>query len=406
MAPAEKLHRVMDRLSRILGFLLIGAGILFNEAVIRFLSRGEVRFAELEKRIFLVILEIFLIALGYLLIRYKNAALKNLLLVMFSFLASFGMIEIGLRFIPSNLEAERPLWIPSELKIGNRALKEAHLKVARMNPYGFNDRVHRMEKAPGVRRIAVLGDSVIWGEGVREEAIWTRRLEEKLNRGGAAAEILNWGKPGWSTLDQFHFLASEGIKYDFDLLIFAFVINDPVMDESQPRLFIYEGGLAESLVNNTIGYLFPDAASLFIDLINNFFNGYFGYGYENWLKKVYETDNLNRYQALLLKIGDYCRSRRIPVIFVLTPENYLPYLKDAFGKIEVMLEAAGIRYLNLYPEIHRRFHHLPVRRLWANPADAHPGDLLTRAYAEMVAEYLADKRELQVKIRKKQKDLR
>lgn len=392
-----KINSVIDRCSQVLGVLLVTAGIVLNEWVIRFLSRGGIRFAELEKRIILIVFEIFLISLGYLCIRYKRLALQNLFLVLFSIVFTFGLVELGLKFVPADLEEEAPRWIPYEYKLLNARIHESHRQKARLNRYGFNDREFPPRKAPGMIRIAVLGDSVIWGEGVVEEVIWTRKLERFLNAQGIKAEVLSWGKPGWSTLDQYRFLKSEGIKYEFDLLLIGFVVNDPIMDESQPRVFIYEGGIVDRFfVQPLCRYFFPNAISLFVDLLNGFFDQYFGYGYKNWLmRKVYSEENLKRYQLLLDDLGDYFKARKIKALFILTPENHHPFLKESFERVASMLEKAGIPYLNLYPEIHRRFHHLPTRKLWANPGDGHPGDMVTEVYASFVCDYLLSNRYIQ-----------
>lgn len=386
----------MNRLYQILGVFLIISGVVLNEWVIKFLSQGQIKIAEIEKRVLLAIVEIFLVFLGLLILRYKKVVLQNLLLVFCSIFFSFGILEIGLKYVPSNLEKEAPIWIPYEQKMINTRINQSHKTRSRLNRYGFNDNEHSLRKAPGITRIAVLGDSVIWGAGAEDQVIWTHKLELLLNQNGVKSEILNWGKPGWSTLDEYRFLKSDGIRYDFDLLLVGFVVNDPVMDESTQKNFIYNGGIIDRLLVQPISrYFFPNAISLFVDLINGFFDSFFGYGYVNWLNKVYSADDLKQYQALLKDMSEYCNARHIQVLFVMTPENHHPLLKQRFEQIIGLLKNAGIPYLNLYPAVYNQLHHLPNRKLWANPADGHPGDMVTDVYARFLYQYLLNHNYLQ-----------
>jgi hypothetical protein len=379
----------MERLYKFLGLALIGSGIIFNEWMIRFLSSGQVRFAEPEKRYLLIALEAILILLGFFIYLYKKNALQNMLLLLCSVLFALGMLEVGLRFVPTTLESEAPLWIPYEHKRVNARIQEKHLQQSKGNRHGFNDREHAFRAAPGVTRIAVLGDSFVWGDGVESSVIWTNKLARLLTEKGIAAEVLNWGKSGWSTLHEFRFLKTEGIHYDFDLLLVGFVVNDPVMNESQAKRFIYPGGVVDRLIVEPLSrHLFPNAVSFTVDLINAFCDSYLGYGYVHWLNKVYSEENLLKYQALLKTFSEYCRSRHIRMIFVMTPENHSTMLQERFERIIPLLKRADIDYVNLYPDVYRELHHLPNRSLWANPADGHPGDQVTDIYARCVYEHL------------------
>ena len=80
--------------------------------------------------------------------------------------------------------------------------------------------------APGgeTRRIVILGDSFTYGKAVREEHLFTRRIERSLN--GAAAgpryEIINAGVPGYGNAQELLLmrqLAVEGVTGDCYLLI-------------------------------------------------------------------------------------------------------------------------------------------------------------------------------------------
>lgn len=93
------------------------------------------------------------------------------------------------------------------------------------NSHGFRDRERRYEKPPGVARVAVLGDSVTLGRGIPLEQTHPAVLEELL---GPGVEVLNFGVGGYNTGQEVEIYARRGRRYDPDLLIVAYVLNDTI----------------------------------------------------------------------------------------------------------------------------------------------------------------------------------
>jgi len=89
------------------------------------------------------------------------------------------------------------------------------------NQEGFFERELPREKAPGTRRIAVLGDSMTWGTTTPEEA-WPRAVERAL--GG---EVLNFSTYGYD-IRQSRATLPEALAYDPDLVLFGAYWNDHV----------------------------------------------------------------------------------------------------------------------------------------------------------------------------------
>lgn len=99
--------------------------------------------------------------------------------------------------------------------------------VYKLNRYGFRGPDYARAKRPGVRRVAVVGDSFTFGEGVKLEDTFCRRLEGLLtSRAGLAVEVLNFGTSGWGTTDEVHFLEQEGLGFQPDLVVLVYVLND------------------------------------------------------------------------------------------------------------------------------------------------------------------------------------
>jgi hypothetical protein len=101
------------------------------------------------------------------------------------------------------------------------------------NAAGFRDASHAGAKAPGAYRVLVLGDSFVFGSGVRQEAILTRRLAAHL---GAGFEIVNLGVPGYGTDQELLTLRRWGPKLSPDLVLLGFFWND-VMEDSSDHIY-------------------------------------------------------------------------------------------------------------------------------------------------------------------------
>jgi hypothetical protein len=101
----------------------------------------------------------------------------------------------------------------------------------RINSQGLRGPEVDLEKPPGTYRILNLGDSVVFGWGVRYEDTYGYRLQELLNqRYGSEAvtyEIINAGVPRWNMQNVLAYLEAEGLDYQPDLILLNFTtVND------------------------------------------------------------------------------------------------------------------------------------------------------------------------------------
>lgn len=94
----------------------------------------------------------------------------------------------------------------------------------RTNSYGQRDRERTLQKPDGVRRILLLGDSVVEGYGLRESETISHRLEELYLDG--STEVLNFGVSAYCTLAEIELLETKGLRFDPDIVILVFVEND------------------------------------------------------------------------------------------------------------------------------------------------------------------------------------
>lgn len=122
----------------------------------------------------------------------------------------------------------------------------------RINSQGMrSDREYSHAKAPGVLRVASLGDSFAMGYEVEVEDTFASVLERELEAKGYDADVLNFGVSGFGTAEEFLYLEREIWNYDPDLILVSFFVNDPV-DNLRTGLFALEGDTLRPLESNYV----------------------------------------------------------------------------------------------------------------------------------------------------------
>jgi hypothetical protein len=107
----------------------------------------------------------------------------------------------------------------------------------RINSQGLRDREHFLAKAPGVLRIAVLGDSYAEALQVPWEDTFWHVLEEKLQScealGSRQVEVINFGVSGYGTAQELQMLRNYVWQYDPDVVLLLFYPGNDVRNNSQ-----------------------------------------------------------------------------------------------------------------------------------------------------------------------------
>jgi hypothetical protein len=107
---------------------------------------------------------------------------------------------------------------------------EEFTSFVKFNTRGLRGPEVAVPKPADTFRVLVLGDSVVEGAQVAEEATMAARLHGELAAlaGGRRVETVNAGVAGFGTGQQLLFLEREGLGYQPDLIVLVFTIaNDP-----------------------------------------------------------------------------------------------------------------------------------------------------------------------------------
>lgn len=159
----------------------------------------------------------------------KNLFVNSALLIT-SLIVGMGLAEIGLRFFgyagaPQSIIGNIRMVDDSVLNwrfVPNSVVQDGRITY-RYNDAGFRDVNHSVRKPADIARVLVIGDSVTEGSGVEQDQIFTHYVQNFL---GSRYEVINLGMSGLNTPQEVHLLEMEGLKYEPDVVVLNFVLND------------------------------------------------------------------------------------------------------------------------------------------------------------------------------------
>jgi hypothetical protein len=107
-------------------------------------------------------------------------------------------------------------------------------------------------------RVVGLGDSVMFGWGVREEEAYLARMAGMLEASspGIAWEVVNTAVPGYNTVMEVETLEAKGLRFDPDLVVLNFVGNDlglPNFIEERPDVLSLRRSFLLDFVRGRLG---------------------------------------------------------------------------------------------------------------------------------------------------------
>ncbi|MGQ9889988.1 MAG: SGNH/GDSL hydrolase family protein, partial [Aggregatilineales bacterium] len=179
-----------------------------------------------------------------------------LTIIGFNIVAVALLTEIGLRvfapcwFLPVIPPVYEPHPVYGYFHIPNSSVISCTLEFTvsvDINSHGLRDDTDlEYAKPDGVQRVLVIGDSFTEGFGVQAADAYAAQLEALLNADGISVQVINGGVTGYGTAHALKFLANQGVRYQPDLVIYAFFLND-VIDNTLSQLFELDGGKLNAL---------------------------------------------------------------------------------------------------------------------------------------------------------------
>jgi lysophospholipase L1-like esterase len=254
-----------------------------------------------------------------------------------------------------------------------------------INALGFRGPEVGLPKPAGTLRIAGLGDSVLFGTGVRDEHVLTTVLQEELRRAGVPCEVLNLGVPTYDTFEESVFFRRVGLGLEPDLAFFLFFLNDTnavggVAFEAFNRTgertglrrvsVLYDHLAARAARREAVQQLVRDYAAGFAD----------------------DAPGWMRARQGLEKAHEAAQKRGVPLVLVIFPLLFELDQDYPFAEIHARVASAGrelgYHVLDLLPS----FLGQDGPALWVHPTNQHPNEHGHELAARALARFLIEER--------------
>jgi lysophospholipase L1-like esterase len=267
-------------------------------------------------------------------------------------------------------QLHRPSAIPGlAYELAPNEEKVSHGAVIRTNSWGMRDDEPRPPGDTSVRRIVAIGDSVTFGFGVAGEDTYPNVLERRLNDGspGERYEVLNLGVGGYSTRDEAIVLRHKGLRWNPELVVIGYVLNDPETEPLQPLHEYFQ---------RPEWWQYSSLLRFIAQTVHNREVATYGGGsYERYLHAP-ELPKWQGVEAAFADIAAMARAGGFPVVLLIFPSttaspwSSYPY-RDLHRQVAAAATAAGFHVIDLLGEFSQ---HAP-EDLMVDPEDGHPSKL-------------------------------
>jgi hypothetical protein len=244
---------------------------------------------------------------------------------------------------------------------------------ARINSAGFREREFTDAKPPGTYRIAVVGDSFTYGNGIRQEDRYSDLMQAQLP---THFEVLNFGQPGANTPEHRHRVEMLLPQIHPDFVLLQWYVNDTEDDDSTGRPTFHPllpfRGLHSWFSEHSAFYTIANMQWAETQVLAGM-----TVSYPEYLKRRLGDPNSRDSQLdrrLLNELIEMCKRAGVPVGIVLFPDTAAS-MEDGypFGYLhQRVLDVCAEQNITCL-DLRKDFSQVKERQsLWANQLDHHP----------------------------------
>lgn len=133
-----------------------------------------------------------------------------------------------------------------------------HGILIKTNALGMRDHEYPLQHPPGVVRIAIIGDSVVFGGDMPLEQTFPKLLEAQLNRqAGERYEVMSFADVGYNSAQEEIVLKEKVLKTAPDVVLLGFCLNDDTYTDGLAELTreLHPAALGSRLHSKLLSYL-------------------------------------------------------------------------------------------------------------------------------------------------------
>jgi lysophospholipase L1-like esterase len=286
-----------------------------------------------------------------------------------------------------------------------------------INNLGLRDyKARRKTKPERIKRIAIFGDSFAFGQGNKDRETFPAQLEKILHTKNVEfknLEVLNFGVPGFNTIQEFIYLKRFGIQFKPDVVLLQWLFNDVesnnynareldkiindkiLIKKAKKELFVNADGWAQNKGFWANVNLWAKKRSVFYawtvprlkEFAAKYFNLYIGFN-----DALYTNHDLPGAQLSLKSIlcmSNYCKDNKIKFGVIIYPAlsklTIQYYNENIYSGIERFCRKNGIPVLNLFEST---FEGMSCGDLWVSRIDVHPNAQAQKLAALEIAKWV------------------
>lgn len=309
-------------------------------------------------------------------VRWRN----RILLLIFTFALMLPAAEFATRLLFKDVTT-------SADSGGYFSRRWGRIDAFRLNAAGFRERDFTDAKAPGTYRIAVVGDSFTYGNGIRQQYRYSDVLQAHLP---AHIEVLNFGLAGANTPAHRRTIDRLLPNIHPDFVLLQWYINDVEDDDSSGRptfrRLLPFRSLHEWLSVNSALYTVTNMKWAELQILAGM-----TVSYDAYLKRRLgdpDSRDSRRDRQLLTELIAMCKRHGVPIGIVLFPDTTASLGDDyPFGYLhQRVLDVCNAQSITCL-DLRRDFSLVKQRQsLWANRLDHHPSARANAIAAERILE--------------------
>jgi hypothetical protein len=312
-----------------------------------------------------------------------KSALKNILLVAVVLVVCALLLEVMTRLVVDDgLTYELEMWkYATQVKVRDTRPDMGHKHGANRNAelmnvpvrteaHGFRGPKIDEQAAPGVARIAFVGDSTTMGWGVAEKETFANQVIAKLQAQGRKIDGFNEGVGNWNTLQELTNFKDTGMKMKPDIVVLTYFINDGEPMPSYPEESWLDLHSAAWIV---LKYRIDSLVRQFGPKPD----------WKEYYRNLYRDDaaGWKATQKALADFGEIAKTTDVKIVVFHLPELHelKPYpFQDVTDKVHKVVDATGMPFVDLLPTVEN----MDPSTLWVTVPDPHPNAKADTAFTD------------------------